>query len=753
MQKFVFLYILFISFTFLSKSETVTYDHVLTDEELIELLITNNNSQLTAIQEQYNKGEKEAALEQLALYFKERFSERYFFDWKNFEKRFEEYNKIYSNREDYHFNEAQNHLKLYPAETQWKIGFKNIKGETVEAYPYRHLTRQHKAGDIALLYFYKNDKSYLDYIPKQASSLNAAFDKGLVETIEDGNGAYEVYRAGNRMYNWLFVHQVLLSTNEYTWQQQITMIRTFLHTGAQLYQNNPKFKWGNHQTRGMSALAMLSILFPEIKGTDKWQNLAFSLLEEHLEKEIYNDGFQIERTVHYHIADIENYFYPYQLAKLNRRKLKPIWDVKLNGLFETLVKIAFPNKTAPVLQDDTSSPWSEMNLLDETMAMGAVLFARPEYKYFASKKLSSEQYWWFREEQLDKIENIKPEKPSHSSLALPETGYYIMRKGWNENDLFMITSAGLTPQKPDHQHGDMLGIGAYAHGNVILPNYQVRYYLPDLEFFKNSWVKNVMLVDSILLGQEYKGNKGGSGFGKFGKLPVPKVLAWASKKEFDFFAGTHNGFKDAGVEYYRSILFVKDGFWIVSDKLKSDNKSHTAQQIWQGHYDIEIVNKHIRSVFPNGAGLEIIQLNEKADTISKASVRSKGRAVFEKDFETEDHWTTLLFPFSDFEERLDNFDENDYQLKGWRIMKGNPEGMESNAELTLSKEKQYFLSNVSSIKTGNNTFSVLNQKTDLWIEIGSENIQITNCGINNIEIQSKNQLVEIKPGITESLKL
>lgn len=752
MSRLIYILLFILPISVLAQYKMVPYDHVLSNNELIELLDTENNSELLDIQVSYFKGDKDNALKKLALYFKERFSERYFFDWKKFEERFEEYNKIYSNREKYHYTEAIKHLELYSPETQWKMPFENLKGETVTSYPYRHLTRQHKAGDIALLYFYKNDRSYLDYIPRQANSLNEAFTNNLVETIEDGNGAYEVYRAGNRLYNWLFAHQVLLASDEYAWQQQIIMIRTFLHTGAQLYKHNLKFKWGNHQTRGMSALAMLSILFSEIKGSDEWQAVAFTRLEEHLEKEIYSDGFQFERTVHYHKADIENYFYPYQLAKLNHVELNSTWDVKLNGLFETLVKIAFPNRTAPVLQDDTG-PGLEMNMLDEIMTVGSVLFANPEYKYFASEKLSPQHYWWFKQEQIDKLENIKSKKPQLNSLILPQTGYYIMRGSWEENDLYMITSAGLTPQKSDHQHGDMLGIVAYAHGNVILPNYQVRYSDADFKFFKNSWVKNVMLVDSIQHGQDYKGNKGGSGFGKFEKLPVPEVLGWASNDEFDFFSGTHNGFEDAGVEHHRTILFIKDGFWIVSDKLKSQGNLHTAQQIWQGHYDIEIDNKHIRSVFPNGAGLEIIQLNKYADKISKASIRSKGRAVFERKFQDGDCWTTLLFPFGNFEERLDINDETYFDLKGWRIGKENPEGIRSDSKLTISKANKYYLSEVTSIKVAKSTFSVLNQKADLWVEVKGENLKITNCGICNIEIQSENQFIEVKPGFTESFKL
>lgn len=197
MNKNLFiLIILVMPVTALTQIKAVPFDHVLTRTELIDLLDVTSASELKDVQLQYEKGQKDAALEKLANYFKEKFSERYFFDWKNFDARFEAYNKMYSGREEYHRKNAQQHLELYPAATQWKIPFENLKGEEVTSYPYRHLTRQQQASDIALLYFYTKNQKYLNYIPDQTRSLNQAFDRGQVETVKDGNGAYEAFRTG-----------------------------------------------------------------------------------------------------------------------------------------------------------------------------------------------------------------------------------------------------------------------------------------------------------------------------------------------------------------------------------------------------------------------------------------------------------------------------------------------------------------------------------------------------------------------------
>ena len=231
----------------------------------------------------------------------------------------------------------------YADSTQWKLPFKYLNGEPVNAYALRHLARQHKMVDIAFYYFNtdKNPK-YIQYFENQMRSLNAALAAGAYEKIEDGNGVYESFRAGYRVLNWLWIHNMFLNEGAYSDEDQLVTIATLLQHGQKLYEGNAEFVPGNHQTRGVSALAMLAILFRDFKGTDLWLERSMLRLTEHLNQEINADGFQFERSVHYHMSDINNYFYVYQLAKLNGIQVNQILEDKLRGLFSTLAKIALP---------------------------------------------------------------------------------------------------------------------------------------------------------------------------------------------------------------------------------------------------------------------------------------------------------------------------------------------------------------------------------------------------------------------------
>ncbi len=626
----------------------------------------------------------------LAAYFRQKFSERFFYDYTTVNKRLTHYNALYKNSAT-HQARALDHLGKYPGKAQWKLPFDYLNGEAVNAYALRHLARQHKMVDIALYYFAqaKNPK-YIQYFEAQMQSLNAALHANAYEKIEDGNGVYEAFRSGYRVLNWLWIHNLFLNESEYSDADQLRTIATLLQHGQHLYERNAQFKSGNHQTRGVSALAMLAILLRDFEGTDLWLERAMQRLSEHLDKEINADGFQFERSVHYHMSDINNYFYVYQLAKTNGIKVDKAWEEKLKGLFTTLVKIAYPDGSAPVLQDDTDNPWGETNDISKAMTLGYLLFEDPAFGYFAANKVEERVYWFLNRRQIELLDNIESIQPSYGSLVFEDTGYYIMREGWEKKDKMMLISTGLDAEKPDHQHGDMLGIQAMANGHAILPNYQVRYSLKDFDLFKNSRVKNVALVDEELQGKQWTSNKGGSGFGKFKALPQPKVIAWESNNSFDFFAGSHDGFENIGVDYSRQVIFVKNEFWIVKDVFKAP-QSHQYKQLWQGHYTHENAPYLLRAVAPDATGHDILQLHNTA-AVSSDGARGKQWSIVSSAPQKNFTFLSVIYPYSGYNNRLDETAKT-RKINDW-VVQQTQDKIEENTTTSLHSAKGVFVFNV-----------------------------------------------------------
>lgn len=682
----------------------------------------------------------------LAQYFRDKFSERYFYDYKTVDARFKQYNTIYPEAKSGHTERALDHMGKFAATPPWKLPFNYQNGDPVDAYAMRHLARQHKMVDIAFYYNYQNkNPEYLNYFKNQVKSLNAALVANKYETIDDGNGVYEAFRSGYRILNWLEIHNLFLGEKGYSDEDQLVTIATLLQHASSLYETNPEFVPGNHQTRGMSAMAMISILFRDFKDSDQWNTRAMGLLEQHLSKEINKDGFQFERSVHYHMSDIDTYYYVYQLAKNSHIKVNPFWESKLKSLFETLAKIAYPDKSAPVFSDDTNEPWAEKNNISGALTLGYLLFEDPEMGYFANNYVESDMYWYLSNAQLKLLDNIKTKTPQYKSAAFPETGYFIMREGWGKDDKVMAISNGLDPDKPDHQHGDMLGIQAMANGQVILPNYQVRYSLKDFEFFKNSMVKNVALVDDELQGKGYGGNQGGSGFGKFKTLPHPKTIAWKTNNDLDVYIGSHDGFENVGVTYSRQVIYLRNDLWIVKDNFKS-SAAHTYKQVWQGHYTLENAPNLLRSSFADGSGSDIYQL-KPADAVANSGTQGKQWAVVSKNKQSDYSFITAIVPFKTFDARIAE-DKKNPPLKGW-ISNDAKWKLEGAQAISLTKENGAVFFAVKKATTDTVSLS-FSEEADVFVKRDKNKISIQSLSEKQVQMDFINgktkKTILLKPG-------
>ena len=346
------------------------------------------------------------------------------------------------------------------------------------------------------------------------------------------------------------------------------------------------------------------------------------------------------------------------------------------------------------------------------------------------------------------MSNIQKKKPTSKSLHFPQTGYYITREGWKTNDKMLILSAGLDDEKPDHQHGDMLGIQAYANGQVVLPNYQVRYSLKDLELFKNSMVKNVALVDDVLQGREYTSNKGGSGFGKFRKLPDPNTIVWKKHKLFDLYSGSHNGFNDIGVDYSRQVIYVRDDFWIVKDNFYSKG-THTYKQVWQGHYSYEHAPQLLRASFDNGSGFDILQMNAVSG-METGGARGKSWNIVTSEDQMDYSFITVLFPYKSYDNRID--EGTDFLNLGKWVLNDTNWNISGKSLKRISSENHGFFFGVEKILEGKRFISfdqeidVYLQKTENYIAIQSLDTNSRILSVVNTENERKNKTFNLAPG-------
>ena len=660
---------------------SIPADRILTAGELLSYLKPGIPG-LAAVYRAQKSGRTEQALRLLTDYLREKAADRYYFSWKTVPATLQEYRRRYPGAVRRHLALAREQMTTFPPEPRWKLPFRNLHGRPVTAYQLRHLARQQKAPDLAFAYYFSGrDVKYLRYFVRQVASLDRAFAAGQVEG--GGNDVYERFRAGKRVHNWLFAHHLFLADSAYTWRDQLLLTATFLHHGAQLARRTRKFSRGNHHTKGLVGLFQIAVLFQEFQGTDRWRRQAVRGILKHLRREVNDDGFQFERSVHYHIGDIDNYFRVFQLARKNGIALPGEFTARFRSMFGALVRLAQPDRRLPVLQDCTDRPYAETVLMDRPMALGALLFGSPEYRYFAGQVVPPDLFWFFPLEEIRRFERRRAAPPSVGSTALRRTGYYVTRNGWERNSEYLVIDAGLSPQKPDHQQAGILGVVAYADGHEVLPNYQVAYSHLDFPFWKGPWAKNIALVDSVSPARGWRPNRGGSGFGKWTILARPKVLSWISRPRFDYFAGTHDGFDSLQVRYRRTVWFVKDGFWLIRDRFVGKGQ-HRFQQVWQGNFQQVGGVRHLRRLFPDGSGLDLVQLGGIPRRLLRGEKRGKVRVVLESPPQSEFEFLTLIVPFAEPGAAVAPDEGTRGRFGAWRINPALPE-LNAEAQAVLGK--------------------------------------------------------------------
>lgn len=565
------------------QTDGIPRTRLMSDVELVAQLIGTGSLE-AEVSDFLKKGDGASARRRLADYFNSRTSPRFFFTKDEVKARVREYTNLYSEEIMEARKRATEFVKKYGADVDWLMPGKDLFGKAHTPNAVRNLARQREAANLAIQFYQENENSeILSFLMTQVRDFAADFEAGKVETGD--NDVFERFYGGHRVRNWIMMHQLLLASPLYAADDQVLMLKLMLLHGAKLADQSKSFNWGNHQLVGLVALYELSVMFPELRAATAWHAQSRKLILEHLEKEIAADGFQAERSSHYHKLDIVNYFLVLQLARLNGETFPPVFHERFQKMFQALAEIAMPNKCMPILQDASDSLDIRSERIDEEMSLGALLFEDRTFRYFGGNELPASLYWYFERNAVSRYRSLRPVTPSFASVALPQTGYYVMRTGWSASDSYLLIDGGIAVNKPDHTHGGVLGVIGYALGDVVLPNYPVQYSDKSYKDMKNSLSKSVAVVDDALQGRDWIDNRARTGFGRWATLPVPTVNHWISGSEFDYFEASHDGFRNVGVGYSRAIVFLKPDAWLVIDDFTSD-APHRYQQIWQGDFEI-----------------------------------------------------------------------------------------------------------------------------------------------------------------------
>ncbi|WP_080904688.1 alginate lyase family protein [Parabacteroides sp. Marseille-P3160] len=414
------------------------------------------------------------------------------------------------------------------------------------------LNRHYPVNDLIGAYRETGNLDYIRYIdnfvkdwiisswPYPAKKSNTAMWRGL--------------EVSSREKVWKSVFYELWNTEEINPATQL-LILTSLPSHAHYAKNF--HAGGNWLTMEMSGLATVVSAWPELKEAPQWMDYSINAMLSSMKEQVYPDGVQTELTSHYHAVALSNFNLFANICKASGIRLPEYYTRTIKDMWNYLAWTIRPDGFG-LLNNDADLDYNKDKILKI-----AEEYDCPEWTYIASNG------------------NLGNQPSVGPSCFFPYAGQLISRNGYDAKAHWSFFDMG--PWGAGHQHNDKLHLSVYAYGRDLLVDAGRFAYRGDVAdkfrgYALGSQGHNLVLVDG-------KGQDKG--------IPVASSPVdenhYRIEKEYDYGSGLFDKFIDTdGIfSHTRSVMYVRDHFWIVADRLQTD-RPREIETLWHWHPSCKI---------------------------------------------------------------------------------------------------------------------------------------------------------------------
>jgi len=321
------------------------------------------------------------------------------------------------------------------------------------------------------------------------------------------------------------------------------------------------------------------------------------------------------------------------------------------------------------------------------LAIGAVLFNRGDMKEAASRGVGIPQghtptlgfhedaLWLLGLDGWKRYQRLEVQPPQSVSVALGDSGYYIMRSGWDKEAHTLCFDCGeqaadlfvdATPSAA-HGHADCLSIDVCVGGRPFLIDpglYTYNGHPAWRDYFRKTRAHNTVEVD----GRDQSHHLGGM---NWCHVYQHQLEDWITTPIFDYVSGSHNGYAlhrkrsgETGVIHKRSVFFRRPDYWIIRDELGGKGEHDVASyfhlapeiqvsNIERDRFELSDVggrNLVIQLLTPDFKG-ELIAIHDThpdSGWVAAGYGQKQPAAIlrFKKRVTAPAVWYTLLYPYS-----------------------------------------------------------------------------------------------------------
>ena len=332
------------------------------------------------------------------------------------------------------------------------------------------------------------------------------------------------------------------------------------------------FSPNTHLTGEALGLFYLGTLLPQVDESSRWRKAGLEILVEQLPRHVQPDGVYFEQSSYYHRYTTDFYLHLRLLLAANQEPVPTELDEKLRLLLDHLMYITRPDGTTPLFGDDDGGqllPLSHRAANDfrATLSTGAALYERGDYKFVAAET-AEDTLWLLGPAGLARLDGVKATEPEKQSVAFRDGGYYVMRDGWSAKSNYLLFDCG--PHGTDncgHAHADALSFELAVNGRTLLVDPGTYTYTGSKQmrdWFRSSAAHNTLTIDD-------ESSSISAGPFSWKTVARPECSSWITDNRFDYIVAAHDGFNRLAepATHIRSILFLKNRYWIVRDEVES----------------------------------------------------------------------------------------------------------------------------------------------------------------------------------------
>jgi len=395
-----------------------------------------------------------------------------------------------------------------------------------------------------------------------------------------------------RAMSWVWAFHFFRHSDAFTPEIFKTALKMLHQHGRHIEKYLSKyFSPNTHLTGEALGLYYLGTQLPFLSRAKYWRKLGADILLDEVTRQFHSDGVYFEQSTWYQRYSVDFYTQFSILRSLSYDSFydrrNAVMDERLGHAFDFMMHATRPDGTTPIIGDDDGGrilPLTTARPDDfrGTLAAGAAMLGRSDLKFVAGET-KDEVFWLLGAGALAKYDDLGAVEPEVTSKNFPIGGYFAMRDGWAETDNFMLVDCGeVGAIAGGHGHADALSIEAALHGRTLLVDpgtysYHASREMRDL--FRSTAAHNTVTIDN--LSSSVPGN----------------IFSWKSRAEatqtacvtdsrFDHFEGKVVGFGDlpGGATQERSVLFLKNDYWIVRDLVRTSGEHEHALNF---HYAVD----------------------------------------------------------------------------------------------------------------------------------------------------------------------